>query len=701
MRNKPIYLWPFILVYKSVHFLVLLPFMIVKYCLKGIYFLIYSFLFFNLQVLMLFGFIWWKFIKYVSFGAAAPFVYLSNINMSSEEREEKKKERQLKAHEKELAAIAKKQKIKADKAAAQLAKIKGKENELKEQEAQKELEDQVKEQQRLLQEAANENKQENILDLDKKPEEEPVVTEPAKPLTKKEQKKADKLAKIEAKKKAKEEKRKFKEDLKKEKNKLKNSYDKENTEFKKLTMGERINTGIAKVIAGPSAYLKKSKEKIKNNALAKNARNQKLMEKEALLINFDEDSEKSDKKQVYEYVGKNSEGKIVKGYFEAFSKVEVQSFLLSEGFEVYSIKTNGFIQFLHGSSGGSKGKFKSDDLIFFLTQLSTYIKAGIPLVEALRILSRQFKQKEYEKIFRSLIYELTMGDNFSDAMAKQGNAFPRILVNMVKASEMTGELPETLDDMQEYFEEIDKTKKQMITALTYPSLIFVLAIAALSFIMVYIVPQFVGIYEDMDNAELPFITVAVLAVSDFLVQKWLILIISIVGTIGIFIYLFKNVTLFKTMVQWIMMKIPIIGEVIIFNEVTMFTKTFASLLRHNVFITDSMDILNKITNNEIWHMIILDCITNLAKGDKISTAFQDHWAVPLPAYEMIVTGERTGQLPEMMQKVSDYYQEMHKNQVGRIKTFVEPILIIFLTGAVGLIVMSIIIPMFGMYDTLG
>ena len=178
------------------------------------------------------------------------------------------------------------------------------------------------------------------------------------------------------------------------------------------------------------------------------------------------------------------------------------------------------------------------------------------------------------------------------------------------------------------------------------------------------------------------------------------IILVVVSTLVIFLWLFKNVRLFKTMVQWFLMKLPIIGDVIIFNEVTNFTKTFASLLRHNVFITDSMEILNKITNNEIWKMIILDTITNLAKGDKISLAFQDHWAVPIPAYEMIVTGERTGQLPEMMQKVSDYYQEMHKNQVGRIKAFVEPILIIFLTGAVGLIVMSIIIPMFGMYSSL-
>ena len=145
---------------------------------------------------------------------------------------------------------------------------------------------------------------------------------------------------------------------------------------------------------------------------------------------------------------------------------------------------------------------------------------------------------------------------------------------------------------------------------------------------------------------------------------------------------------------------PIFGNVIIYNEVTMFTKTFASLLSHNVFITDSMEILNKITDNEIYKMLILDTITNLAKGEKISLAFKDHWAFPVPAYEMITTGERTGQLAEMMSKVSAYYQELHRNAVTRIKTFIEPALILFLTFTVGGIVLSIVIPMFSYYSAI-
>ena len=146
------------------------------------------------------------------------------------------------------------------------------------------------------------------------------------------------------------------------------------------------------------------------------------------------------------------------------------------------------------------------------------------------------------------------------------------------------------------------------------------------------------------------------------------------------------------------MHIPVIKDVIIYNEVTIFSKTFASLLSHNVYITDSMDILNKITNNEIYKMMILDTVANLARGDKISKAFENQWAFPVPAYEMIVTGEKTGQLAEMMTKVSNYYQSLHKNSVSKIKSLMEPFLIIFLTFAVGGILLAVVIPMFNMYQ---
>ena len=479
---------------------------------------------------------------------------------------------------------------------------------------------------------------------------------------------------------------------------------KEDVKAAKIDLKKRMNDSYvnenAKIEKPTRSFFTRTKKE-KKSLFGRHNKNKDFLKREALLINFDgADAEKSDVKILFEYVAKNPEGVVVKDYFEAYSKVEVHSFLLSEGFEVYSIRTNKWIQFAHKNANINNTKIKTKDLVFFITQLSTYIKAGIPLVESLRILERQYKNPKYKKIFKSVIYDLTMGENFSEALMKQNVAFPKLFINMVKTAEMTGELPEVLDDMAEYYNESEKTRKQMVTALMYPSLVFVFATGVIIFILVYVVPQFVEIYASMDASKIPAFTRMVIGVSDFLKKYAIALIIGIIAFVVLIIYLYKNIKIVRTFIQYIAMKMPVFGQTIIYNEVTMFTKTFSSLLAHNVFITESMEVLNKITNNEIYKMLILDTMSNLAKGDKISDAFKDQWAFPLPAYEMLVTGEKTGELPEMMAKVSAYYQELHKQQVTRIKTFIEPVLTVFLTVIVGIIILSIIIPMFGMYSSI-
>ena len=457
-------------------------------------------------------------------------------------------------------------------------------------------------------------------------------------------------------------------------------------------------------VKSASALLRKTKfekfnEWLKSQFTFSSFNNKKYTNMQPLIIDFEgADAVKSDKKILYEYIAKDRNGEIVKDYFEAFSKVEVHSFLLSEGYEVYSIKTSKWITLMHGQTSSNGTKIKTKDLLFFITQLSTYIKAGIPLAEAMSILSRQYKKKSYKKIFSSIVYSLSIGEAFSSALAKQGKAFPKLFINMVKTSEMTGELPETLDDMADYYTEMDKTRKQMITALMYPTMVMFFAIGVIIFILVWVIPKFVKIYESMDASKIPAFTLFVMDVSDFLKNYGIIVLLGIVVAVLILVYLYKNIKSVRKNMQWFAMHLPVFGNVIIYNEVTMFTKTFASLLKHNVFITDSMEILNRITNNEIYKILILNTTSNIAKGEKISLAFKDHWAFPIPAYEMLVTGEKTGQLPDMMAKVSAYYQDMHAQSVARIKTFIEPVLIIFLTVVVGAIILAIILPMFGMYE---
>lgn len=515
-----------------------------------------------------------------------------------------------------------------------------------------------------------------------------------------------KMAKIETHTKAKLAKEKREEEVLKKKlelegNKKKKKYKNENITLNKVTFADKINNFARNFKEFPNKVSRFFREKWNGTSFAKNKKNKLDLNRKALLIEFTgKDAERSEVKIMYEYVVRDKEGRIIKGHADGYSKVEVHSYLLSEGYEVYSIRTNKWIQILYGSQNTNNIKIKTKDLIFFVTQLSTYLKSGITLIESLKILERQYKRKAYKKIFKMVIYDLSMGDSFSLALENRGSAFPNLLITMVKSSEMTGELPEVLDDMADYYTEAEKTRKQMITAMMYPTIVFVFAISVLTFIMIYVIPKFVDIYASMDGVEIPGITQFIIDASEFIQKNLLLIGVCVVAFILIFRFLFVKNKAFRTFFQWLIMHIPVINNIIIYKEVTMFTKTFSSLLAHNVYITDSMEILSKVTRNEIYRSLIFNTVTNLARGERLSAEFEGHWAFPIPAYEMIVTGERTGQLPEMMSKVSAYYQELHQNSVTRIKTFIEPILIVFLTAVVGVIILSIVLPMFNMYQSI-
>ena len=424
-------------------------------------------------------------------------------------------------------------------------------------------------------------------------------------------------------------------------------------------------------------------------------------EKKELLVDLQTaGATRSKEPHVYYYKIRDHTGKIVTGTMNGLSKLDINAYLLNEGYDVYSIKTSAFIDFAFKDSSFLGKKMSTKDLIFWLTQLSTYIKAGLTLNESVKILTTQMKgNKARTTAFKAISYELTLGESFSSALEKQGNMFPALLINMIKAAEASGTLIETLDDMAAYYTEIDETKKQMKSAMTYPLIVSVFSVAVITFIMVYVVPQFEEIYAQQ-GAQITGITKFVINLSVFIKNDWyLVLIIIAVIIIGITL-LYKHVKAFRTSMQIFLMKIPVIKDIIIYNELTIFSKTFASLLRNNVFITDSMDILSKITNNEVYKSILYKTIQNIVRGDKISDAFKDHWAIPDVAYYMIVTGESTGELAEMMQKVSDYYQGLHKNMINSLKAFIEPIMIAFLAVIVGGIIIAVIIPMFNLYATI-
>lgn len=397
----------------------------------------------------------------------------------------------------------------------------------------------------------------------------------------------------------------------------------------------------------------------------------------------------------FRYKATNSKGKVVKGTFEAYNEEQAKKFLANQGLNVtdISLRSKYDIDISFGSV------LSMSDLAFALTQLSTYLRAGITLIDSVRILAKQTEKPSKKKVYDIVVYDLLSGDSFSTALSKQNKVFPKLLINMCRSAELTGDLPNVLDEMAEYYTSIDTTRKEIKSAMTYPTVVLIFAILVVVFVLVWVVPQYESMFAGLD-AKLPTITVWVISFSNFLQTHLLGIMIIFIIILLLYLYLFRNVRSFRLMMQTFYLHFPVVKKIIMYSEVSMFSRTFASLINHGVYITDSMDVLLNVSENEVYRRIIANTVRNLNLGGKISEAFKDHWAFPIVAYEMIVTGENTGQLGTMLDKVADYYDRLHRNAVNSIKSLIEPILIVFLAGSVGIIILSIIIPMFEMYKVI-
>lgn len=472
--------------------------------------------------------------------------------------------------------------------------------------------------------------------------------------------------------------------------------------FKKETEKTKLNNELAQKEETKLKYKPTLEDKwqdfYNNLSFVKKQKEAQKIQNQSLYAALQTDTERSEKPVTYKYTAIDSSGKKVTGVFYAYSKMEVYTYLTNEGNTVLTIETSKYIELFYGPSEFNNYRFRNKDLIFWLTQLSTYLKAGITLTDSMRILGKQMsKSPRKKRVFDSIIYNLTLGESFSSALEKQRNSFPALLISMVKAAEATGELEETLDDLASYYTELDNTRKAMINAMSYPAIISVFSVAVVVFIMLYVIPQFEGVYASTE-ATLNGYTLWVLNLSKFFDKNFVYLLSGFILIIVVIIIFYKKVKSFRKSLQIFAMKLPIFGKIIIYKEMNVFTKTFASLLKNNVFITDSMNLLSEITKNEVYKEIMFKTINNIAKGEKISESFKNQWAVPEVAYFMIVTGESTGELAAMMDKVAQYYQTEHKTIINNMKNFIEPTMIIFLAVVVGGIVLAVILPMFSLYN---
>ena len=401
---------------------------------------------------------------------------------------------------------------------------------------------------------------------------------------------------------------------------------------------------------------------------------------------------------MYKYVGRTRKGALKRGTIEAVSRREAIAQLREQGIsprELTETKPNFFNKDI--SIGGNT--VKNEHFVIYCRQFATLIRAGITIAEATNILRDQTESKPLKKVLGEVERDIRGGIPFSDAAEKHPKAFPSLFVNMVRAGEMTGNIDETLDRMATYFEKQHALKKKVQSTLAYPSVLTVLIIAVVIFLLIYVIPQFEGIFESL-GGELPAITLFVIKISEFMQAYWWIMLLIVALIVGVFIFAYKTSKQFHYSVHVALLKMPIFGKLLQKAAIARMTRTLSSLFSSAVPILDSLKIVSKVIGNPVISKVVLESRSSLEAGGTLSAPLSKHWVFPPLVHQMTAIGEQTGTLDFMLEKVADFYEEDVDRTVDTLKSMIEPIMIVLLAFVVGFIVLSIMIPMFSVFTEL-
>lgn len=341
---------------------------------------------------------------------------------------------------------------------------------------------------------------------------------------------------------------------------------------------------------------------------------------------------------------------------------------------------------------------KLDHLVIFLRQFSVLLQAGVPVAAATSILAKQTESKALKKALVSVESELREGRPLSDAASRQRNIFEPLFINMLRAGEAMGNLDETFNDLANHYERQYRTRQKVISALTYPIAVGIIAVIVVIFLLVAVVPSFVNMFADF-GGELPAITLFVINASEWMQSYWL-LILLFLALLGAGIGLLRRHKKTKYYYDYAMMKMPVFGSLIQKAALARLTRTLSSLFSNSVPILQALEMVEEVVENNVLGEVIVESRQALEKGESLTGPMKRHWAFPPLVSNMIAIGEETGSLDAMLSKVADFYEQEVEAVTDRLKSLIEPLMIVFLAGVVGVIVAAIMVPMFEIFNTI-
>ncbi|MBN8537013.1 MAG: type II secretion system F family protein [Deltaproteobacteria bacterium] len=401
----------------------------------------------------------------------------------------------------------------------------------------------------------------------------------------------------------------------------------------------------------------------------------------------------------FSYQAKNASGQLTAGEIEGFNETEVRTKLRQMNINVVQISAKAGVGQSFGSSFGKNAKVKVKDLQIFTRQFATLINAGIPVVDALKVLSDGQRPGVLKEGVIKVKKSIESGRKLSDSMAQIPNVFDKFYSNMIHAGEEAGILDNILGRLATYMEKNEKIKSQVKGALAYPTVIVIVAIIVIACILVFIIPKFTSFFLSAGKQP-PWLTMMVVNVSDSMIKYWYLLL----GTFILGPYFFKqwiNTPAGRVAFESFLFRAPLFGDLVQKGSIARVTRTLSTLLSSGVGLIDAIEIAGRTAGNIVIEKALIKCKDAVMQGKPFAFPLSKDKVFPDMVVQMISVGEQSGTLDTMLSKIADFYDDEVETAVKALSSLVEPLLMVILGGIIAVLVVAMYLPIFSMAGNVG
>ncbi|MDV0439497.1 type II secretion system F family protein [Xanthomonas sacchari] len=350
--------------------------------------------------------------------------------------------------------------------------------------------------------------------------------------------------------------------------------------------------------------------------------------------------------------------------------------------------------------GASGSKIGTKDIAFFSRQMATMMKSGVPIVGSLEIIASGHKNPRMKKMVDQIRTDIEGGSSLYEAISKHPVQFDELYRNLVKAGEGAGVLETVLETVATYKENIEALKGKIKKALFYPAMVMAVALIVSSILLVFVVPQFEDVFKGF-GAELPAFTQMIVAASRFMVAYWWLLLVALVGSIVGFTFAYKRSPAMQHGMDRLILKVPIIGQIMHNSSVARFSRTLAVTFRAGVPLVEALDIVAGATGNSVYEKSVLRMRDDVAVGYPVNMAMKQTNLFPHMVIQMTAIGEEAGALDAMLFKVAEYFEQEVNNAVDALSSLLEPLIMVFIGTIVGGMVIGMYLPIFKLASVVG